>query len=104
MPTADRGVDHGEAEQRGFRVGGAEGFVDERVEGFVEDQGDEFGGRVVGAGLLAVVAGGDVEGEGSGGGVVARGVGEQAFVDAAEFFAVEVAVVDRAAGRRSSGR
>ena len=32
------------------------------------------------------------------GGVVAGGVGEQPFVHAAEFFAVEVAVVDRAWG------
>ena len=77
---------------------GGEGFGDEGVEGFGEDDVDQFGGRVVGAGLLPLVAGGDGEGEGVVGGVVARGVGEQPFVHAAEFFAVEVAVVDRARG------
>ena len=79
---------------------------DERVEGFGEHDVDQFGGGVVGAGLLAFVAGGDGEGEGVVGGVVAGGVGEQPLVHAAELFAVEVAVVDVArragdAGRRS---
>ena len=101
MPAAAGGVDDGEVEQRllfvvlGWR---AQGFGDERVEGFGEDDVDQFGGRVVGAGLLAFVAGGDGEGEGVVGGVVAGGVGQQPFVHAAELFAVEVAVVDRARG------
>ena len=64
----------------------------------VEDDVDQFGGGVVGAGLLAVVSGGDREGESVVGGVVAGGVGEQSLVHAAELFAVEVAVVDRARG------
>ena len=82
-------------QQRGFPVGGPEGVLDDWVQSFVEDERDEFRRRVVGAGLLAVVARGEIEAESPGGGVVAGSVGEEPFVDAAEFFAVEVAVVDR---------
>ncbi len=54
-------------------------------------------GGVVGAGLLAVVTGGDLEAECTGRGVVAGGSESQQppLVHSAEFFAVEVAVVDR---------
>ena len=100
MPTAAGGVDDGEVQQRLFGIGCPNRLVDQRVQRLVEHQRDQFGGRVVGAGLLAVVAGGHVEGEGPLVGVVARRVGEQSFVHAAEFLAVEVAVVDRARAAR----
>ena len=61
MPAAAGGVDDGEVEQcllfvvLGWR---AQGFVDEGVERFGEDDVDQFRGRVVGAGLFAFVTGG----------------------------------------------
>lgn len=64
VSAARGGVDGGDGEQRCFGVGGSERFVDERVEGLVDDEGDEVGGAVVGPGGFAVVAGRDLEDRG----------------------------------------
>ena len=75
-------------------MGGVEAFPHDGDECGVDEFADEFGRGVVGAGLLAFGARGEVEGAlvlGDAGGVV-----EQGFVDGAEFFDVEVGVVDAA--------
>ena len=98
MPTAAGGVDHGQREQRPLRILCAQRLGDQRIERFGEHQVDQLGRGVVGAGGFAFVTGGKVEGEGAFVGVVAGGVGQQPLIHAAEFFAVEVAVVDAAGG------
>ena len=76
-----------------FRNGG-EGGVDDGVERGIEERRDEFGGRVEGPRRFAVVSGDDDERE-----VVRvrlfRLHFEEGFVDGAELFGAEIAVVDR---------
>ena len=82
-------------EKSRLRVGCAERSVDERIQRLVEDESDEVAWSVVGAGFLPLVAGGLLQHEGASGRVVAWHVGEQPLVNAAEFLAIEVAIVDR---------
>ena len=91
--VADAEVEEGSFFGRGG-FGGVEAFLHDGDECGVDEFADEFGRGVVGAGLLAFRACGEVEGAvvlGDAGRVV-----EQGFVDGAEFFDVEVGVVDAA--------
>lgn len=94
MPTAAGRIDHGQVQQRLLRVGAVDRLGDQRVQCLVQHQRDQRRRGVVGTGGLAVGAGGGFQREGAVVGVVARRVGQQALVHAAEFLAVEVAVVD----------
>ena len=70
-------------------------LFDDWVKGRVDEFIHEAAGGVVAAGEFAGVAGGGSEAEGVGGEVYGGGEFEQAFVDAAHFFAVHVAPVNR---------
>ena len=98
VPGACGGVADAEVEEGSFFCGGGRGggeaFLHDGDECGVDEFADEFGRGVVGAGLLAFGAGGEVEGAMVGGD--AGRVVEQGFVDGAEFFDVEVCVVDAA--------
>ena len=72
-------------------------IFDHRLEGGVEQALDEGVRGVVGAGGLAVVAGGGVEGKGAGVEIDLGVEFEEGLVDGAELFGAEVAVVDDAA-------
>ena len=72
-------------------IGLATGFVEHRVEGGVEQAGDQASGRVVAAGRLALVAAGRVEFEGRRIDMQDGVQFEQRFVDAAQFLGAEVA-------------
>ena len=95
VPGPARGVAHGQREQRGLRVVGGGGLVEQGVQGGVEHQLDQGAGGVVGAGGLALVARGCCQGEGALDWVDAGVQLEQGLVDAAEFLGAEVAEVDR---------
>ena len=100
------GVADGEVEQRRDPfLGGSvrAGLVEQRVERGVEQALDQRGRRVVGAGLLALVAGQCLQRVGELLGVVARDQFQQGLVDAAEFLGAEVAEVDPAPARRRRG-
>ena len=93
------GVADGQVEQRrDLLFGGAVGcrLVEQGIEGGVEEALDQGGGRVVGARLLALVAGEHRERVGAVVGVVVGDQLQEGLVDAAEFFRAEVAEVDAA--------
>ena len=79
------------------------GLVEQGVERGVEQALDQRGGRVVGAGLLALVAGQCLQRVGELLGVVARDQFQQGLVDAAEFLGAEVAEVDPPPGAAVAG-
>ena len=95
---AGGGIADAEVEQRPLlfrgRWGGVEPLAHDGDERGIDQFADEFGRGVVGAGLLALAAGGEVEAAAVGGD--AGCVVEQGFVDGAELFDVEVGVVDAA--------
>ncbi len=95
MTGAAGRVAYGDREQGLLRISGGNHGVQYRVEGLVEQDLDEAGWGVVGAGGLAVVAGGDVKGEHASLGIEVRDELKEGLVDAAEFLGAEVAVVDR---------
>ena len=101
VPGAAGGVADGDVEQRRdpFRGGpvGAR-LVEQRVERGVQQAVDQRGRRVVGAGLLALVAGQRLQRVGELLVVVAGDQLQQRLVDAAEFLGAEVAEVDPAPG------
>ena len=90
---ATGGVADGEREQRRLGVGLAFGAVEHGVECGVEQAVDERGGRVVGTGRLAVVAGRRQQFVDAHLGIPGGHELQQRLVDRAEFFGTEIAVI-----------
>src|SRR6266487_1413096 len=103
VPTATGGIADFEIEDGFFRIGFNAGFIEDRVEGGVEQADDQAGGRVVAAGRLALVAAGRVEFEGRRIDMQDGVKFEQRFVDTAQLLWTEIAIVHDAARMSIAG-